>query len=675
MNNIIAHSSRSHEFIVAYEGPAHPSSTASATNHQALCVTLQSTGYDHKNGAPYVSKDDLLSSVSKRIGWPASVLSISRQYEENLFPNNINSSHDNIHQHPPLTITISPTYTSIRGGKGGFGTLLKGQSKQAGARTTLDFGACRDLSGRRLRHVNDEIKLRKWKELQEARAKAAERGEAIDEFAALQTPSGIRNWHLMVPSWSEGATQSNKGKRKIERQYKREARQFQSKEERANHAREQKRLDDEWAVMEYVRRGDEEGKRVTGGDVKDGILEHLWKRKKEQQKQLKSEGIDKSTEDTAGADTAAVASGGNDKSSFLEDNVTGDNSFSAHLMTLSGETSVFDATDESKKKSSSDKQVEQSSKLRIQSQSDFATVVVLLDTEKLKDISSSNNAKLNGIYVEYIIQTGGLAQIGWIRSPEGSSGGSATFLPNSDTGDGVGDDKASYGYDGSRGLKFHGGKEVAYGSTSAEGKESIAWKSGDVIGCWCKVISEQNVEIGYSVNGIDLGVAFTTSVAGEKFSYYPAVSLNLNEVMDINVGPDFAYDVKDRCFGACELVKTKADTNNAAIDENDDIPKGNSVHVDDNIPPRKKAKSDANKPEVAKQCSTQSEEKESFDLNSCSSIDDLKKMDPDRMKNILLSMGVKCGGTPDQRTERLFSLKGLRRDEYPMKVRGKNFIP
>ena len=43
-------------------------------------------------------------------------------------------------------------------GKGGFGTLLKGQSKQAGAKTTLDFGACRDLSGRRLRHVNDEIK-------------------------------------------------------------------------------------------------------------------------------------------------------------------------------------------------------------------------------------------------------------------------------------------------------------------------------------------------------------------------------------------------------------------------------------------------------------------------------------------------------------------------------------
>lgn len=29
---------------------------------------------------------------------------------------------------------------------------------------TTDFGACRDLYGRRLRHVNDEIRLKKWLE-------------------------------------------------------------------------------------------------------------------------------------------------------------------------------------------------------------------------------------------------------------------------------------------------------------------------------------------------------------------------------------------------------------------------------------------------------------------------------------------------------------------------------
>lgn len=36
--------------------------------------------------------------------------------------------------------------------------------EQAGAKPTTDFGACRDLQGRRLRHVNDEVRLQKWQE-------------------------------------------------------------------------------------------------------------------------------------------------------------------------------------------------------------------------------------------------------------------------------------------------------------------------------------------------------------------------------------------------------------------------------------------------------------------------------------------------------------------------------
>ena len=40
-------------------------------------------------------------------------------------------------------------------------------SKQQGAKRTTDFGACRDLSGRRLRHVNDEQILLRWKAAKE----------------------------------------------------------------------------------------------------------------------------------------------------------------------------------------------------------------------------------------------------------------------------------------------------------------------------------------------------------------------------------------------------------------------------------------------------------------------------------------------------------------------------
>ena len=48
-----------------------------------------------------------------------------------------------------------------KGGKGGLGTLLKGAGRKMGKGTT-NFGACRDLSGRRLRHVNDEIALKEY---------------------------------------------------------------------------------------------------------------------------------------------------------------------------------------------------------------------------------------------------------------------------------------------------------------------------------------------------------------------------------------------------------------------------------------------------------------------------------------------------------------------------------
>ena len=53
----------------------------------------------------------------------------------------------------------------LRGGKGGFGKLLKSQ-KNIGKKTD-NFDSCRDLQGRRLRNANQEEKLRKFKELKD----------------------------------------------------------------------------------------------------------------------------------------------------------------------------------------------------------------------------------------------------------------------------------------------------------------------------------------------------------------------------------------------------------------------------------------------------------------------------------------------------------------------------
>lgn len=117
--------------------------------------------------------DRLLSIWCSKTGWPTQRLSVSS------------------FQFPFVQISI---LSSIRGGKGGFGTLLKGQSKQAGAKLTTDFGACRDLQGRRLRHVNDEIKLRKWREMEKRKLA----GENIHDDEFWKTPSGLYNWHLMT---------------------------------------------------------------------------------------------------------------------------------------------------------------------------------------------------------------------------------------------------------------------------------------------------------------------------------------------------------------------------------------------------------------------------------------------------------------------------------------------
>lgn len=53
------------------------------------------------------------------------------------------------------------------GGKGGFGALLRGQGRDG--KITTNYDACRDLNGKRLRHVNAQKKLEEWQ------AKAPER--------------------------------------------------------------------------------------------------------------------------------------------------------------------------------------------------------------------------------------------------------------------------------------------------------------------------------------------------------------------------------------------------------------------------------------------------------------------------------------------------------------------
>ena len=587
----------------------------------------------------------------------------------------------------------------LRGGKGGFGTLLKGQSKQAGAKTTLDFGACRDLSGRRLRHINDEVKLRKWRDAQSRR----EQGLPVDGLEELRTESGIRNWHLMVPSWADGAASSNKARRKAEMGMKREVQRWQSAEEREKQKKEEAKLRQEMAVADYVRAGEAAAAAASSETTskKDKVLEIMMQKKKNRKR-----GRDDGGEGEGGPQASKRAFGGDDTPPYADYSAapTDDDEAGSYLCTLSGDVVVDDVVDKKDNKTNS-------GKILLQSQSEFATAAVLL--------SRPLPADAKGLYYEVTIRTGGLAQIGWAYACSGNAGGGnkpdasadlrtiRLFRPNSDTGDGVGDDDSSFGYDGYRGLAFHAGEEKAVLS-------SASWKDGDVVGCTYNVAEGI---VSYSLNGKDIGVEFEvegeskTDVGSDSAAavLFPAASLNQGEMVQMNVGPNFNFAPKSKLgqIGVFELIDMGEKDNGG--DGDGDIndakkpasmpsvqsaasfaPKGPStfgaITSGIMLPPvvatHGKAEAPAPSDEKVEESavstdSTGKDEKKDlppFDLGKCESLDEAKQLGMDRLKEILTSMGCKCGGSLDERAARLFSLKGLKRQDYPKKVRAKNFV-
>jgi hypothetical protein len=171
---------------------------------------------------------------------------------------------------------------SLLGGKGGFGALLKAQAKQAGAKRTEDFGACRDLNGRRLRHINDEIKLQKFHERQEKVAAKV----PIDEIEYAKTSTGIRDWHLGLPSWSDGV--SNKESYRTERRMKNKVKREEAAGERKKSERELKANRERATIESYADVG-----ATSGEAVSDAVMLGLMAKKKEKKNKRKREGEEK----------------------------------------------------------------------------------------------------------------------------------------------------------------------------------------------------------------------------------------------------------------------------------------------------------------------------------------------------------------------------------------------
>jgi hypothetical protein len=146
--------------------PLHPSQALhEARAMVALLVRYPNRGNSHAwmalDGASgAVAAEDILSAVCGATGLPRTVLRVMHKGRE-------------VREGATLVVEGSADVVKVEtrggllGGKGGFGAMLRSMGKAAGQKKTVDFGACRDLYGRRLRHVNDEIKLKKWLEAKE----------------------------------------------------------------------------------------------------------------------------------------------------------------------------------------------------------------------------------------------------------------------------------------------------------------------------------------------------------------------------------------------------------------------------------------------------------------------------------------------------------------------------
>ncbi len=604
--------------------------------------------------------ENILTKLSLVSGLPFHMLQLHSTSSSNTSSStsSTNISISNIFQNTSINrhqyFLSASTFLPIRGGKGGFGTLLKGQSKQAGAKRTLDFGACRDLNGRRLRHVNDEIKLRKWREsMKKKMEKAAAANQIVgngnhdlinieEELEELRTASGIRNWHLMVPNWSEvgGGGLSSKSRRSMERSLRREIEKIAYESRKEQEEKRKKKANWEDAIMSYANAATGDNNKYVKDQEKkmtDSILEGLNKRKKRKLNEGKKSivAVDENNVGCANADaTRSVYS--NDDEAF--DSILA----ASNICTLSGDIVLED-----KKQS-----------MLVQSKSEFATSAILLNSSLFKNIMADEK---EGIYYEVTIKTCGIAQIGW-ASLSMNDGSIKGFLPNNDTGDGVGDDAFSYGFDGSRALAFHAGKTTEYGQCNdKKDGHTLQWKDGDVVGCSYNISSGK---IEYSLNGKSLGVAFDVEQGAEKTLLHPVLSLNQTEIIELNTGPNFQY-APENLVAVTSLIgyDTGVAANNQSALYKEKV--GVVKEGDEKVKSKESAQEN-----VAHTVIEETEEGpinlEDFKLAS-----ELEQLGGDRLKKELFNLGCKCGGPVQERAKRLFATKGLKRSEYPKKILAK----
>uniref|UniRef100_A0A7S2RN75 Uncharacterized protein n=1 Tax=Mucochytrium quahogii TaxID=96639 RepID=A0A7S2RN75_9STRA len=480
----------------------------------------------------------------------------------------------------------------LLGGKGGFGQQLRQEGKSKSGKGTTNFGACRDLNGRRLRHVNNEIRLKMWRDEQERRSKTKGGSEVENQ------PSSLNDWFLPLPSWADAKRGSQKagafasqcksdlcrdwvfareGMKKIPPgapswwgcprgrfcTFAHGKKELTDKGlQKLKESKKAERLEKETMFMRtYVEQIEEVEKSIC-----NSISSGLKRSREEMDRKLQEEKC---------------------KPTAVEQGSSED----FYVRCLSGDVGCGETGE-------------------VEGRSSFATVVAphvaVDDGQWYFECELTNLSQ-------------GIVQVGFAKQD---------FKPDQETNDGVGDKAHSWGLDIASKKIFDQGVEHKIST-------SFCSASSCTIGCSLDV---KEREITFQVDG-KLVLPRVSFQGSPNSFYFPSLSLELSCLVRLNLGERTfrfkpTYNDAKGFMGDGGLTKL--------------------VDSEESLDARVRAKP----------INTDSKQQTMLELEKYDSVDDLAKLDKDVLKKNLEVRGLKCGGTVEERAKRLFSIRGLRPDQY-----------
>ena len=241
-----------------------------------------------------------------------------------------------------------------------------------------------------------------------------------------------------------------------------------------------------------------------------------------------------------------------------------------------------------------------------------------------------------------------------------------------DIQNGVGDDVYSYSYDGVRQHKWHAETASDYGV-------GITWRKGDRIGCILSY-TESGVDIGYRLNNIWLGKAFSiTGTAwddlkksmGSEDTRPGDVGLELYAVISSEVEEVYALHLGQ------SITESDDSSSNSSNISGGGSSKAHSLYKYPLVKEELNAELHVTPP-LTSLLDANIHVAEPIPLTPLTDLEDgikyptshsLEAFGLEYLKYELSRRGLKCGGTLQQRAERLFSVRHMKEQDIPIKLK------